>query len=464
MSVSRRQFLVGGCSAAIAAMAGSRINGLVFDDPSFTGRALAGGATNEVLVVVFLRGGCDSLSLISPFDDPNYRTARMDGSNPGLALPSSPAGNQLIAINNPGFSATSNFCFHSQAVLPGSSLNDLYAAGNLAIVHACGLNDDTRSHFDAMDYIERGTPGMKNTSTGWLMRHLNSINATGDVPAMAANSAVPNSLLSYSDAIALTNSANFRINSGAWGRYNNDSNSAMLDTVDRMYTGSDLVSQSGRKTIEAIRTISAQGLTNPSDSNEFRRSLLLIGQMITAGLGLRVATVDLGGWDHHESQGVNETWGPFYGLTQRLAEGLTGLYNDAVAKGYSNRLTVLVMSEFGRRLGRNASNGTDHGHGGIMFAMGDKVNGGKMYGRWPGLAQEQLDQSQDLAVTTDFRTVLSEAVVRVLGNNKIGTVFPGITPEIYSGGTALNIFQGTDPAEIDYTSAAYQAFLPMVQR
>jgi uncharacterized protein (DUF1501 family) len=463
MSISRRQFFVG-CSAAIAAMAGSRINGLVFDDPHFSGSALAQTAgPNEVLVVVFLRGGCDTLSLVSPYDDPNYRTARMDGSNLGLALPASPAAEQLFAINNPAFQATSNFCFHPQAVLAGSSLRDLYNDQKLAIVHAAGLNDDTRSHFDAMDYIERGTPGNKNTGTGWLMRHLQSINAAGDIPALAANSAAPASLLSYSDAIALTDPRNFRINNGAWGRYNNEDNEALLNALDRMYSGSDIVSTSGRGTIEAIKKISARAWDQLNESNDFKRALLIVGQIITAGMGLRVATVDLGGWDHHESQGVNETYGPFYNLSKKLAEGLTGLANDAVSKGYWNNLTVVVMSEFGRRLGRNASGGTDHGHGGAILVMGGKVNGGKMYGRWPGLAREQLDQSQDLAVTTDYRTVLSEAVTRVLGNPKLGSVFPGITPEIYSAATALNIFQGTDP-EIDYTSSGYQAFLPLVAR
>ncbi len=463
MSVSRRQFLVGGCSAAIAAMAGSRINGLVFDDPGFAGKALAAGSTNEVMVVVFLRGGCDALSLVCPYDDPNYRIARMDGSGLGIALPESPTAEQLIQVNNPAFQASSNFCFHPQATLAGSSLRDLYADGKLAIIHAAGLNDDTRSHFDAMDYIERGTPGNKNTGTGWLMRHLQSINATGDIPALSTNSATPNALLSYNDAVALTDPSNFRLNYGAGWRYNSSDTETMLNSLDRMYEGNDLTMRSGRETIQAIRKISAKGFTDVSDSNDFRRSLLLIGQIVKADMGLRIATVDLGGWDHHESQGVNDTWGPFYNLTRKLSEGLTGLYNDAVSQGYWNRLTVVVMSEFGRRLGRNASNGTDHGHGGMMLALGGKVNGGKIYGRWPGLNQNQLDQSQDLAVTTDFRAVLSEAVVRVLGNPKLGTVFPGITPEIYSTPVALNIFQGTD-LPIDYTSSIFTTRLPRITR
>jgi uncharacterized protein (DUF1501 family) len=118
------------------------------------------------------------------------------------------------------------------------------------------------------------------------------------------------------------------------------------------------------------------------------------------------------------------------------------------------------MSEFGRRLGVNASDGTDHGHGNAMLVLGGNVNGGKLYGNWPGL--ENLDQDQDLRITTDYRKVLAEAVVRVLGNNKLGTVFPGITPEIYSANTALNLFNGTDPAAIDYTSTQYQVDLPLV--
>lgn len=466
MSISRRQFMIGGCSAAIAAMAGGRINGLVFDDPDFTGQALAAGANDEIFVMVFLRGGCDGLSLVSPYNDPTYRSRRG-----GLALPDNPLSSSILTPNNASY-GTSNFMLHPNtafSVVDGAttytgSLKELYDSGDLAIVHACGLDDDTRSHFDAMDYIERGTPGVKSTSTGWLARHLQCVNHTGTIPTLAGGTSSPTALLGAADAVAATSANSYRLN-GPW-RYTNTGETAnprdaMLTTLDQIYNGSSSTVRAGRRTIEAIRalrTVSGYSTTIKTyPGGGFGDSLKTIAQLVKLDLGLRVATVDLGGWDHHENQGVNG--GTYANLMTTLSRGLYSFYADMQA--YASRLTVVVMSEFGRRLGTNASNGTDHGHGNAMLVLGGKVNGGKLYGTWPGL--EDLDQDQDLKITTDYRKVLGEAVVRVLGNNKLGTVFPGISEDVYSTATALNIFEGSDP-EIDYTSSQYQAFLPLVTR
>lgn len=449
MSISRRQFI--GCSAAIAAMAGGRVGNLAF--------AQGAGGTDETIVVVFLRGGCDGLSLVSPYDDDNYVNNRGD-----LALKNA----LTLNINNSSFGAQSNFGFHPKA----QPLMDLYTGGQLAILHAAGLDDDTRSHFDAMDYMERGTPGNKNTATGWLTRHLKAI-ASDDAskfPSVAAGAATPASLLSNSSTIATTDPRSYNL----WTpyRYGPDSwitnmKDSMLNTLDSFYTESDVVSASGKRTIQTIRELRKAGQYTPRTGisypgGGFGDSLKTVAQMIKLDVGLRVATVDLGGWDHHEGEAVNQLdWGPFPNRVNELAQGLRSFYDDIT--DYKSKVTVVVMSEFGRRLGVNASGGTDHGHGNMMMVLGGNVNGGKIYGKWPGLEQEKLDQQQDLAITTDFRTVLSEILAKRLGNGKLGAVFPGITPEIYSAQKSLGILRGSN-ASLDYTSGLESVFVPLVRR
>lgn len=444
---SRRQFLVG-CSAAIAAMAGGRVGNLVFADP------LAGGlaaANDHILVMVFLRGGCDGLSLVSPYDDPNYVAKRGDLAVTGA-----------LAISPQNASFTSSLGLHPSA----APLKELYDQGKLAIVHACGLDNDTRSHFDAMDYIERGTPDNKHMSSGWLTRHLQCVQPAGTLPTLASGAAAPISLLGEPDAVAMNDPGSYSL-SGSWHYTRNTDvryRDAMLNTAGAFYTGTDLLQSAGKRTIETIRALSATPDYVPTTSypnGGFGDSLKTVAQMIKLDLGLRVATVDLGGWDHHESQGVNESWGPFKNLTATLAQGLHAFYNDL--PNHQAKLTVVVMSEFGRRLGVNLSNGTDHGHGNALLVLGGQVNGGKVYGAWPGLADENLDQREDLKITTDFRKVLSEIVVRQLGNGKLGTVFPGISPQIYSAANKLNIVSGAD-VPIDYTSALNPVYVPMARR
>lgn len=453
MTLSRRNFMVG-CSAAIAAMAGGRIGNLVF-----TEQAAAAGlpGTNDILVVVFLRGGMDGLSLVVPRGDDIYSSARR-----GMLV----TGMLDINVNNPELglgNGTNYFGLHPAA----SPLLPLYTGGDLAIIQAAGLDNDTRSHFDAMDYIERGTPGNKNTSSGWITRHLHCVDNddSATLPALSSGAAVPSSLLAFTEAVAMNDPRSYDL-SGPW-RYTDNSdpryNNAMLKTVEAMYTGADLVGLTGQRTISAIRQLNSVGAYTPRagvsyPNTDFSRSLQTIAQMIKLNLGLSIATVDLGGWDHHENQGVNGT-GRFANLVGQLANALAAFYDDLLDQ--RNRLTVVVLSEFGRRLGVNASSGTDHGHGNTMLVLGGNVNGNKMFGRWPGLAD--LDQDQDLKITTDFRSILGEIVVKRLGNPRLGYVFPGLSQSSY---TPLGLVNPTPdaPTTIDFSAPQNRVLLPLIRK
>jgi uncharacterized protein (DUF1501 family) len=466
-----------GCSAAIAAMAGGRVAQL-----AFANEANPMGGTDEIFVMIFLRGGLDGLSLLSPYNDGIYQSKRK-----GLALPTRGEFKALaFNTNNPAYPSGDYFGLNTTA----APLLELYTSGELAFIHACGLNDDTRSHFDAMDYIERGTPGEKTTSTGWISRHLDIIglnNAT--LPVMAAGSSAPTSLLGSSEAVAMGNPRDFGIDSN-W-RYNHSekegtrypwADQMLYRSLEKMYpaSGTSLIETVGRRTVETIATIRAANVGDYTPANgasypngSFGNSLRSIAQTIKLELGLQVATVDLGGWDTHESQGAYGD-GYFARKIDELARGLHAFYTDLDA--FKGRLTVAVMSEFGRRLGANDSDGTDHGHGNVMMVLGGGVQGGKCYGSWPGL--EDLDQDQDLSITTDYRTVLSEILLKRLGNNKLGQVFPGMTAVDYN---PLNLLEArVDPGLPDFSSFAapggasrngdatlnqeYKLYLPVVTR
>ena len=457
ISVTRRDFLVG-CSAAIAAMAGGRLGMAAFSDPTTA-------ANEEVLVVVFLRGGMDGLNLVPPIGGPDrefYEVAR-----PTLKVPTT--GN--AAARELGPLGSVQLGLNSLA----APLHELYQERKLAIIHAAGLRHETRSHFDAMEFMELGTPGAKGISTGWLTRHLQSAPNLPDTiitPAMMAGNATPTSLLSSTEALAISSPDSFSF-SGNW-RYV-DMQRSMLR---RMYNGDSFIHQAGTQTLNSVDIIES---TLPRDSDgrytyapangaqypdsSFGRNMQTVAQMVKLDLGLRVATIDLGGWDTHENQGSGDstnTNAPFPARIDELARTLFAFYTDLSGAGnanYMRRVTVVVMSEFGRRLKENGNRGTDHGHGNVMLVLGGGVNGG-LYGNWPGLdkAQGQLFQDEDLAITTDYRQVLSEILIRRMGNPNIATIFPG-----YSGYVPLGVVQGEDLQPVVPTYD-YQSYLPYVVR
>ena len=391
----RRQFLQG-CSYAIASMAGARLTNLSFaqdDNPS------------DTLVVVFLRGGWDALNVVPPLqgDDRGF----YEKARPNLRI------TDLLPLND-------QFGLHP-ALGP---LHDLYQAGKMGIIHAVGLDHDTRSHFDAQEFIELGTPGSKNTTSGWITRHLQETGVSSILPVVST-AGQPTSLLNFVPTVSVNSPSDF----SQWG---NDLVGSQQNALRQMYKGGTLLHQAGARTLDALGIISPLTEQEYQPSNgasynddELGQQLKTIAQMIKLDAGLRVATVDFGGWDTHEYE-TDGNGGYIGDMLSQLASGLANFYLD-LDSGYTDRLSVVVISEFGRRLVQNESYGTDHGHGSVMLTLGGSVNGGQVFGTWPGLHNDQLYDHADLAVTTDYRQVLSELISKRLGNSNIENIFPGFS-------------------------------------
>jgi len=391
----RRQFLQG-CSSAIAAMAGARLTNLAFAKQNDNA---------DILVVVFLRGGWDALNVVPPLqgDDRGF----YEKARPNIKI------TDLLQLNE-------QFGLHPSL----SPLYDLYQAGKMGVVHAVGLNHDTRSHFDAQEYIELGTPGSKSITSGWVTRHLQEVGVSSILPVVATNGS-PSSLLNFVPTVSLNNPADF----SQWGT---DLIGSQQAALRQMYSGESILHRAGTRTLDALNIVSplVEKEYQPSNGayyndDELGQQLKTIAQMIKLDAGLKVAAVDFGGWDTHEYE-TDGNGGYIADLLNQLATGLANFYLD-LDSGYTDRLSVVVISEFGRRLVQNESYGTDHGHGSVMLALGGNVNGGQVYGNWPGLHNEQLYDHADLAITTDYRSVLSELLSTRLGNSNIEAVFPGFS-------------------------------------
>ncbi len=420
---TRRGFVTG-CCAAIAAYSGTRFNTVAFGQP---------GSNEDILIHIFLRGGLDGLNLIPPIDGADrghYEFAR-----PDLAVP--------ITGPDAALPLDAQFGMNPRA----APLHDLFTNGNLALINATGISTlATRSHFDSMRDIELGTPGVPTTTTGWMTRHLQSaanLPPQITMPALAIGGTQQAALQGTFDSLNMSSASEFRLNTGP-STWRPAQRLALRRILQR---GSSSMHRTGIQSLDALDIVElnvggsyipANGAVYPSGT--FGDHLELLAQMIKLDLGLRVATIDLGGWDNHNGQG-NEGGGSYGARVQNLAESLAALYTDLDGSGdqnFNNRTTIVIQSEFGRRLAENADNGTDHGHGNVMMVLGGRVNGG-IYGQWPGLSNEQLFDGADLEVTTDFRTILSEILIRRLSNNRLGLIFPGWTDY-----TPLGIVQGTD--------------------
>jgi len=382
--------------------------------PSFLVRSVmaeaqAVTAPGRQLVVIFQRGAADGLNVVVPYREKNYYAMR-----PGIAIPD----NQVIDLD--GF-----FGLHP-ALAP---FKPLYDQGHLAIIHAAGSPDMSRSHFDAQDYMESGTPGVKSTDDGWLNRALQAEDLRHHQEhtafrALALGSQVPRTLAGKVPAIALSNVNNFTV--GGKG----PAPSQAATAFQAMYgeSGDSILHATGDETFDAVKMLRA---ANPGQytplaganypNNEFGNNMKQIAQLLKANLGVEAAFTDVSGWDTHQNQG---------GVTGQLADRLRE-FSSAIAAFWldmgpaAENITLVTMSEFGRTARQNGTGGTDHGHANAMFVLGGHVKGGKVYGRWPGLADEQLNEGRDLTVTTDFRQVLGEAVAKTIGANNLEVVFPG---------------------------------------
>jgi uncharacterized protein (DUF1501 family) len=387
--------------------------------PSFLTRTVqaAGTARQKVLVAIFQRGAVDGLNMVVPYGERAYYSSR-----PTIAIPR-PGSGDLSALDLDGF-----FAFHPRL----APLQKLYARRELAIVHACGSPDSTRSHFDAQDYMESATPGMKATTDGWLNRYLQTKHEQehSNFRAVSLTQQLPRSLQGHAPALAMNQIGQFGIRGD--NSLSSSFESEYAAAADAVLGGT------GREAFDAIKTLKAvePQQYQPANGAEYPRSpfgqaMLQIGQLTKANLGLEIAFTELGGWDNHVNEGA--ATGQLATRLDDFGRGLSALVTDLGDRMAD--VVVLTMSEFGRAVAENGNRGTDHGHGNAMMAIGGAVRGGKVYGKWPGLAVEQRYDHRDLAVTTDFRDVFAEVVVRHLGVRDAAPIFPGheIRPANFPG-------------------------------
>lgn len=418
MSINRRFFLKSS-GIALASI------GVMNAAPSFLQRvALAQGAKTsggrrKTLITIFQRGAVDGLNMVVPFGEKDYYSLR-----PAIAISKPQKGNAEAAIDLDGF-------FGLHPALAG--FKPLWDAKRLAIVEAVGSPDNTRSHFDAQDYMEAGTPGIKSTPDGWLNRYLQSSPDAKASPfrAVSMTQNMPRVLQGKAGALAISNLADFSIRAGQYSQSVQGGFESIYDQA-----ANDALGGTGKETFEAVNFLKK---VNPSQykpengaqypRGQFGTALLQIAQLIKAGVGLEVAFTDIGGWDTHVNQG--NARGQLSLRLQEFGAGLTALVTDLGQ--HMDDVVVLTMSEFGRTVRENGNRGTDHGHANAMFVIGGSVRGGKVYGDWPGLKSGDLYEGRDLALTTDFRDVFGEMAQKHLGAHNLAKVFPGYTATKFRG-------------------------------
>jgi uncharacterized protein (DUF1501 family) len=370
----------------------------------------------KILVAIFQRGAVDGLNMVVPFGEQRYYDLR-----PSIAIPR-PDGTANSAVDLDGF-----FGLHP-ALAP---LKPMFDARHLAIVDAVGSPDPTRSHFDAQDYMESGTPGFHGATDGWLNRALpKQTGPAAPLRAVSLGDSLARSLRGRNDAVAVRSLNDFQVH---------DTRGAA--TFESMYenTLDTTLHGTGKETFNAVKvmqSIQKQPYVPANGANYgnggFGKSLQQIAQLIKANVGVEVAFADIGGWDTHVNEtGAQPTNGQLAKNLTQFGQALAAFYQDLGDR--MEDVTLVTMSEFGRTVKENGDRGTDHGHANVMFVMGGDVRGGKVYGDWPGLHEEQLYEGRDLALTTDFRDVLSELVARHLGNANLRSVFPGYDSPKFHG-------------------------------
>ena len=410
MSISRRVFVKAGGLAFVSL-------GL---DPLFLARAafassrrvsLPTASDRPILVCLFQRGAVDGLNMIVPHGESLYYRER-----PRIAIPAK----DVIDLDG-------HFGLHPSL----APLKSLWDNKSLAVLHAIGSPESTRSHFDAQDYMESGTPGLKATSDGWLNRYCSHDREHADTPfrAVAFGPQLPRILAGTAPSLAIDDLQAFGL------RVPQDATRDRLTRAfEELYdgAGTGLLASSSREGFEAIQMLKRADPTQYRPAGDIQyppgrlgRTLLQIAQLIKANVGLEIAFADCTGWDTHVNQGSSEGQ-----LSARLRE--LGLALSAFTGDLGDRMrnvVVLTMSEFGRTIRENGNSGTDHGHATAMLVAGGPVNGGRVLGRWPGLEMAQRFEGRDVPVTTDFRDLFGEILTRHLGASDLTPVFPGYVPE-----------------------------------
>jgi uncharacterized protein (DUF1501 family) len=366
-------------------------------------------ARKRVLVAIFQRGAVDGLNVVVPYGEKTYYDAR-----PTIAVPRAGSAEDA-ALDLDGF-----FGLHPSL----APLVPFYKEGSAAFVHAAGSPNATRSHFDAQDFMESGTPGVKSTSDGFLSRAVAEKKADKASPlrAVALSPALPRILAGSAGAVAMTSVANFGIRAGT-------QTSAVSESFESMYaeTVAGTLGGTAKESFDAVRLLKAADPTKiaPENAAEYPRglfgnSLKQIAQLIKADVGLEVAFTDVGGWDTHAGEGGAE--GQLSNRLRDYAQAIASFARDLGSRMAD--VTLVTMSEFGRTVRENGNRGTDHGHANVMLLLGGGVKGGKVHGKWPGLDSTHLYENRDLAVTTDFRDVFAEILAKRMGIKNLAPVFP----------------------------------------
>jgi len=402
--ITRRYLLRSG----VLALAGTGMT------PPFLARIAAAESKKKgrILVALFQRGAADGLNIVVPYGEQRYYELR-----PSIAIPAPGRDAASAALDLDGF-----FGLHPSL----APLLEIYRRKDLAIIHAVGSPNNTRSHFDAQDYMESATPGVKSSREGWLNRYLRERPRQDATPfrAVSLTATMPRSLQGSAAAVSLAGIREFQVKAGPYS-------DRVQAGFQAMYAASedDTLRRTGRETFEAIEFLRRADPTRYQPENgavypqgPLGSSMSQIAQLIRAGVGLEVAFVESGGWDHHVNEGGTQGQ-----LAQKLKE--LGFALAAFSRDMADRMDdilVLTMSEFGRTARENGNRGTDHGHANVMFALGP-VRGGRVFGVWPGLGPEQLFEGRDLALTTDFRDIFAETLTTHLGLKNASRVLPGHT-------------------------------------
>ncbi|MFQ5550002.1 MAG: DUF1501 domain-containing protein [Gemmatimonadales bacterium] len=397
--LSRRVFIKAGSLALVSF-------GL---DPIFLTRSAYARAPQDgrkTLICVFQRGAVDGLNMVVPHGESDYYDVR-----PGIAVPGPGTAGGALDLDG-------HFGLHPSLI----DLHPFYRDGSLAVVHAVGSPDPTRSHFDAQDYMETGVPGVRTARDGWINRHLAHDREHADTPfrGVAIGARLPRALRGEATTLAIQNLQSFGIQARGAVR------DRLADAFEELYEGRQgIVAQSSEEAFDAVRML--RSATRPPigdvayPPNQFGRAMQQLGQLIKMDLGLEIGFVDVGGWDTHVNQGASE--GQLANNLRNFGRTLAAFTRDLGER--MSDVIVLTMSEFGRTIAENGNRGTDHGHGTAMFVMGGNVRGGRVVGNWPTLSPESRFQGRDLAVTTDFRDLFSEVLVGHLGAADLPAVFPG---------------------------------------